>query len=372
VYELAFRALTLMPAEPAHEVVFGGLRALMKLPLVRRAASNLLAPTDPILRVRAFGREFPGPVGLAAGFDKNALGPADLLALGFGFVEVGSVTPRPQPGNDKPRLFRLKEDRALLNRMGFNNDGADAVAARLARAPNPLVAVNVGKNKTTADADAHEDYRAAAEKLGRHAAFLVVNVSSPNTAGLRALQAAEPLLAILEATRAGLDASGAGRRVPLLVKVAPDLDDAAVDAVADVALAADLDGIVATNTTTSRAELRTAASTVDALGPGGVSGPLLQRRARSVLARLYRKVGDSVTLVSVGGIDSEAEAWERIRLGATLLELYTGFVYEGPLLASRIHRGLARRLRAGGFADLAAAVGSAHADGTPIQLEERA
>jgi dihydroorotate dehydrogenase len=372
VYELAFRALTLMPAEPAHEVVFGALRAVMKVPLVRRATSSLLAPSDPILRVRAFGREFPGPLGLAAGFDKNALGPADLLALGFGFVEVGSVTPRPQPGNDKPRLFRLKEDRALLNRMGFNNDGADAVAARLARAPNPLVAVNVGKNKSTSDAAAREDYRVAAEKLGRHAAFLVVNVSSPNTAGLRALQAAEPLLEILHATRAGLDASGAGRRVPLLVKVAPDLDDDAVDAVAEVALAADLDGIVATNTTTTRADLRTAASTVLALGSGGLSGPLLQRRARSVLSRLYRKVGDSVTLVSVGGIDSEAEAWERIRLGATLLELYTGFVYEGPLLASRIHRGLARRLRAGGFSDLAAAVGSAHAEAPASHLTEGA
>jgi dihydroorotate dehydrogenase len=359
VYDLVFRVFSLFPAEPMHELVFGGLSALMKLRPLESGTNRWLAASDPTIAVSALGTVFPSPLGLAAGFDKNARAPQALLALGFGFVEVGSVTPRAQPGNPKPRLFRLKRDRALLNRMGFNNDGAVAVAARLAKRPSPLVAVNIGKNKSTSEADAPSDYREAARLLGAHAAFLVVNVSSPNTAGLRDLQASEALTAVLKAAREGLEQSGANKRVPLLVKIAPDLSDDEVDAIAEVALQLGVDGIVATNTTIARSGLQTDAEVVAELGNGGLSGPLLKERSRQILARLYRKVGRSMVLISVGGIDSAEEAWARIVNGATLLELYTSFIYEGPLVAYRIHRGLAARVRQAGFSSISEAVGSA-------------
>ncbi len=355
-----FALLSLFPAEPVHEVVFGGLRALMRVPFARRVTSTLLGTRDPSLRVRAFGVDFEGPLGLAAGFDKNALGPSDLLALGFGFIEVGSVTREPQPGNDKPRLFRLKDDRGLLNRMGFNNDGARRVAQRLSERPDPRVAVNIGKNKTTPEAQAASDYREAARQLGPHAAFVVVNVSSPNTKGLRDLQAPDALTVILTAAREGLDEGSPDRRVPLLVKIAPDLSDREIDALADLAVDLELDGIVATNTTTSREGLR---SRHQELGAGGISGAPLRVRSLEVLARLHRRLRESqradLEIISVGGIANVEDAWARITHGATLLELYTAFIYEGPLVARTIHEGLAKKLRLHGFSTIAEAVGSA-------------
>jgi dihydroorotate dehydrogenase len=312
-----------------------------------------------VLRVRALGLEFPGPLGLAAGFDKDARGTRGLAALGFGFVEVGTVTARAQPGNPRPRMFRLTADRALVNRMGFNNEGASAAAAVLRRsrarrggkpAPasgrrGPVVGVNIGKTKVVPDAEAAADYAASARAVAAVADYVVVNVSSPNTPGLRDLQAAERLRPVLTEVRSALDASSGGRRVPLLVKIAPDLADADVDAVADLALELGLDGIIATNTTISRDGLASPAAEVAAAGAGGLSGPPLRDRSLAVLRRLRERAGDRLVLVAAGGIETPDDAWERLRAGATLVQAYTGFVYGGPLWPRQMHAGLAERMR---------------------------
>jgi len=299
-----------------------------------------------------FGVRFPGPLGLAAGFDKDGLGLDAWGSLGFGYAEVGTVTALPQPGNPEPRLFRLPADRALLNRMGFNNGGAGQLALRLARHhPDVPVGVNIGKSKATQPERAAEDYAASARLLGPLASYLVVNVSSPNTPGLRDLQATESLRPILTAVLAETT-------TPVLVKIAPDLADVDIDAVADLAVELGLAGIVATNTTISRTGLRTPG--VDTLGAGGVSGPPVAQRALDVLRRLYARVGDRLVLIGVGGIETAEDAWQRIAAGASLLQGYTGFIYGGGLWAKHIHDGIAARLHAGGYPDIAAAVGSAH------------
>jgi dihydroorotate dehydrogenase len=307
-----------------------------------------------VLRVRALGLSFPGPVGLAAGFDKDARGTRGLAALGFGFVEVGTVTARAQPGNPRPRMFRLTADRALVNRMGFNNAGAAAAAARLGRSRGgPVVGVNIGKTRAVPDADAAADYAASARAVAAVADYVVVNVSSPNTPGLRDLQAADRLRPVLVAVRSALDAAVPGRhqgikgRVPLLVKIAPDLADADVDAVADLALELGLDGIIATNTTVSRDGLASPAAEVAAAGAGGLSGPPLRARSLAVLRRLHARAGDRLVLIAAGGIETPDDAWERLRAGATLVQAYTAFVYGGPLWPRRMHAGLARRLAQG-------------------------
>jgi dihydroorotate dehydrogenase len=348
--------LARLPAEWIHRVSFALLRAVMAVPGVRPLCRRWLGPRAPELAVHALGLDFPGPLGLAAGFDKDARGPAALAALGFGFVEIGTVTAKPQPGNPKPRMFRLVADRALINRMGFNNDGAEAAATRLARrrrrsqgaAPGAdgIVGVNIGKTKVVAEDDAVADYVASAARLAPLADYLVVNVSSPNTPRLRNLQAVEKLAPLLAAVRHACDqAVGAGRRVPLLVKIAPDLADADVDAVADMALSLGLDGIIATNTTISRTGLRAPPATVDSIGAGGLSGAPLKTRSLEVLRRLRERVGDRVVLISAGGIESGDDAYERLAAGATLVQAYTGFVYGGPLWPSRVQRQLARRLK---------------------------
>jgi dihydroorotate dehydrogenase len=360
-YRCAFRLLlSRLDAETAHHLSFAALRMVLALPVVRGLVRAMLRPGDEALRVRALGLDLPSPVGLAAGFDKDARGPEALGALGFGFVEIGTVTARAQPGNPRPRLFRLVEDRALLNRLGFNNDGADAVAARLSRARarrRTAVGVNVGKTKVVAEEHAIADYVESAKKLARLADYLVVNVSSPNTPGLRDLQAVGKLRPLLTAVRGALDEVSPDRRVPLLVKIAPDLSDEDIDAVATLALELRLDGIVATNTTVRRDGLRTEASRVAALGPGGISGRPLRDRSLAVLRRLRARVGERLVLVSVGGVETADDAWERIRAGATLIQLYTGFVYGGPLTARRIATGLAERARAAGFTRVQEAVG---------------
>jgi dihydroorotate dehydrogenase len=308
--------------------------------------------------VRALGLDFPNPIGLAAGFDKNALGYDALASLGFGFVEVGTVTGEGQPGNPHPRMFRLPADRALLNRLGFNNEGADAVAARLTGSRRTPVGVNIGKTRAVPDERATDDYVKGAEKLGPLADYLVVNVSSPNTPGLRDLQAVERLRPLLLAVREALDRASPGKRIPLLVKIAPDLADADVDAVADLALELRLDGIIATNTTISREGLRTDARRVAELGAGGVSGAPLKARSLAVLERLRSRVGDRLVLISAGGIATVDDAWERIRAGATLLQLYTALIYEGPSLPRRLAAGLAARAESEGFQSVQQAVGS--------------
>ena len=355
MYRLLYRiVLRRVPAEAAHLAAFGLIRVfgrVARVPGAERLLGRWLGPRGPVLRVRALGLEFPGPLGLAAGFDKDARGTRGLAALGFGFVEVGTVTARAQPGNPRPRMFRLTADRALVNRMGFNNEGAAAAAARLGRirgrrsGGGPVVGVNIGKTRAAPDADAAADYAASARAVAAVAGYVVVNVSSPNTPGLRDLQAANRLRPVLVAVRAALDAAVPGRDVPLLVKIAPDLADADVDAVADLALELGLDGIIATNTTVSRDGLASPAAEVAAAGAGGLSGPPLRARALEVLTRLHARAGDRLVLIAAGGIETPDDAWERLRAGATLVQAYTGFVYGGPLWPRRMHAGLARRMR---------------------------
>ena len=351
LYRAMRPVLFALPAEQIHTWAFGALRAATATTLGRGALHRVLAPRDPVLASTVFGVHFPGPLGLAAGFDKNGTGLDTWGALGFGFAEVGTVTTHAQPGNTSPRLFRLPDDRALLNRMGFNNRGAGELAVRLTRhVPDVPIGVNIGKTKLTHPDDAADDYRASARLLGPLADFMVVNVSSPNTPGLRDLQAVDALGWILAAVRSET-------ATPVLVKISPDLPDTGIDNVADLAVELGLAGIVATNTTVSRDGLTTPG--VSDLGPGGVSGPPLAERSLEVLRRLYARVGDKLALVSVGGIETADDAWQRITAGASLLEGYTGFVYGGGLWAKHIHDGIAQRLHDGGFSCLADAVGSA-------------
>ena len=351
IYDAVRRLLFQAPPERIHTLVFGALRGATAVEAARRPLRRALGPRDPILASTVFGVRFPGPLGLAAGFDKDGLGLDTWGALGFGYAEIGTVTAQPQPGNPEPRLFRLAQDRGLLNRMGFNNSGAGQLALRLAHhQPDVPIGVNIGKSKITPPEQAAQDYAASARLLGPLAAYVVVNVSSPNTPGLRDLQAVESLRPILTAVLAETS-------TPVLVKIAPDLSDEDVDAVADLAVELGLAGIVATNTTVSRAGLRT--PHVDDLGPGGVSGPPVAHRALEVLRRLYSRVGDRLVLIGVGGIETADDAWERITAGASLVQGYTGFVYGGGMWAKHIHDGIAARLHAGGFRTLSEAVGSA-------------
>jgi len=352
MYRLLYRVvLRRVPAETAHLAAFGLIRGVARVPGAAWLLGRWLGSRDPVLRVRALGLEFPGPLGLAAGFDKDARGTRGLAALGFGFVEVGTVTARAQPGNPRPRMFRLAADRALVNRMGFNNAGALAAADRLRRSRRrgrgPVVGVNIGKTRAVPESEAAADYAASARAVAAVADYVVVNVSSPNTPGLRDLQAADRLRPVLAAVRSALDASApARRRVPLLVKIAPDLAGADVDAVADLALELGLDGIIATNTTVSRDGLASSAAEVAAAGAGGLSGPPLRARSLAVLRRLRARAGDRLVLIAAGGIETPDDAWERLQAGATLVQAYTGFIYGGPLWPRRMHAGLAQRTRA--------------------------
>ena len=329
------RVLVQVDAEKAHRAGFRAVRA------VRPVTSRIPRKRRP---VHAMGLEFPGPLGLAAGFDKNAEGIDALAALGFSFVEVGTVTGEPQPGNDRPRLFRLPADRAIVNRMGFNNDGAEVVAERLAkrrlkhRDGDVIVGVNIGKTKVVPEHDADAvaaDYEKSTRLLAPYADYLVVNVSSPNTPGLRDLQSVERLRPLLVAVRRQADAVTTPH-VPLLVKIAPDLSDDDVLAVADLALELGLDGIVATNTTISREGLRSGPEEIARVGAGGLSGRPLRERSLEVLELLRKRVGPDLTIVSVGGISDADYARVRLDAGATLLQAYTAFVYEGAGWPARV------------------------------------
>jgi dihydroorotate dehydrogenase len=355
-YDVLFRqGLARMDAERAHHLGFRALRTAR--PVMRALVKVPPAP------VEAMGLRFPNPLGLAAGFDKNGVGIDALAALGFGFVEVGTVTAVAQPGNPRPRLFRLPDDRAVLNRMGFNNDGAEAVAARLerrarrldrrdhrarvnlrsvvGRRARPVMGINLGKSKVVPEDDdvaVLADYATSTRLLAPYADYLVVNVSSPNTPGLRSLQAVDRLGPLLQVVRRTAD-EAANRPIPLCAKIAPDLSDEDVVAVGKLARECELEGLVATNTTISREGLRTPAPEVEALGAGGLSGPVLRRRSVEIL-RLLRAHDPEITLVSVGGISSSYDVHERIRAGANLVQAYTGFVYGGPWWPRRVVRGL--------------------------------
>ena len=318
--------------------------------LARGLGPRAREPDDPILAGSLWGLDFANPIGLAAGFDKNAVAPQALFDLGLGFVEVGSVTPQPQAGNPKPRVFRLPAAEAVINRLGFPSEGMAAVARRLgARQPGPL-GINLGKNKESAAAAA--DYAAAAARLARHADYLVINVSSPNTPGLRALQGRGELEAIIAEVRAALGPAGG---TPLLVKIAPDLEAADLADIAAVALGGTLDGLIATNTTVARPAGLPGRHAAEA---GGLSGQPLFERSTQVLGELYRLTEGRVPLIGVGGVASGAQAYAKIRAGASLVQLYTGLVYGGPGLVGRIKRELAACLRRDGFASVGAAVGS--------------
>lgn len=351
MYSLIKALMFRLPPERIHTIVFGLIKTLSLVPVLGRIAQRVFAVDDPILRQRVFGVDFPAPLGLAAGFDKNAAAVDAWGAMGFGYAEMGTVTASAQPGNPTPRLFRLPADRAILNRMGFNNHGAGFAANNLRRRRTRLpIGINIGKTKIVDAEHAVDDYRASATMLGALADYLVVNVSSPNTPGLRDLQAVESLRPILAAVQETVS-------VPVLVKIAPDLSDEDVDAVADLAVELGLAGIVATNTTISREGLRTPEAEVGAMGAGGISGAPVADRSLEVLRRLYARVGGKLALVSVGGIETVDQAWERIRAGANLLQGYTAFIYEGPFWMRDIHRGLARKAREAGYASIADAVG---------------
>lgn len=332
MYQTLFRLLRRFDPEFTHHAGMAVIKAL-GAPVIR----DLVArgnPDDPALGRTVMGIDFPTPFGLAAGFDKDAQAIAGLGALGFGHVEVGTVTPRPQPGNPRPRLFRLPDDQALINRMGFNNQGLEAMERRLRAARHlthrPVIGVNIGKNRDTPMDAAVEDYRILASRLASLADYLVINVSSPNTPGLRALQDPGALLPLIEAvsTEAG--------PTPVLVKISPDSPNEEIRDIAAVVRQSSLAGLVATNTTVSREGLVTAESRVAAMGAGGVSGYPLAQRSLEALSVARDALGDSLCLISVGGVSTGADVWQRLQAGADLAQAYTSFVYRGPLLARRI------------------------------------
>ena len=331
MYRLLRPLLFRLGAEPAHELGLWALSMADIAPPLARLARRRAGGDRPALRTTVAGLEFPNPLGLAAGLDKNAEAVVGLFGLGFGFVEIGTVTPRPQPGNPRPRLFRIPEQQAIINRMGFNNDGMHAVAERLRELPwrpGPI-GVNLGKNKDTPLEKAVDDYLACAQTLGPLGDYVVVNLSSPNTPGLRSLQEPEALEALLQAVRKVV-----GR--PLFLKIAPDLGDEAVDAVVDVAAGCGVNGLVCTNTTLSRPFEHPLAAEA-----GGLSGRPLKARATEVIRRAFRRSQGALPIIGVGGILSADDAREKIAAGASLVQLYTGLIYRGPDLVAQCVRALA-------------------------------
>ncbi len=347
-YRLAGPLVRLLDPEVAHGLT------------VRLLRSGLV-PGQPVydppaLSMRLWGRDFPNPIGLAAGFDKNAEVPDAMLGQGFGFVEIGSVTPRPQPGNPRPRMFRLPEDGAVINRMGFNNQGLDAVAARLAARPRRgVIGANLGKNKDTEDAAA--DYEKGAARLAPLSDYLVINVSSPNTPGLRALQGRDQLETLVGRTRAALTAAMPEGAPPLLLKIAPDLGWEDLADIAAVATAGSLDGLIVSNTTVARPSTLRSPRAGET---GGLSGAPLFESSTAMLRRMYELTEGRIPLVGVGGIASGSEAYVKIRAGASLVQLYTALVYGGTALVTRIKHELLDLLTRDGFSSVAEVVGIDH------------
>ena len=321
-----------LPETSHHFVAF-----LLKIPGIPALLGLFYKIEDQKLERTVFGLKFPNPVGLAAGFDKDAKFFDEIGGCGFGFVEAGTITPQPQPGNEKPRLFRIPADEALINRMGFNNEGAEAMAARLKRRRNFKVIVggNIGKNKATPNENALSDYEFCFEKLHPCVDYFVVNVSSPNTPGLRALQEKEPLKKILNRLTELNSSKG---KKPLLLKIAPDLTNEQLDDIIEIVRETKIDGVVATNTTISRENLRTPNSRLQAIGNGGLSGRPLTKRSTEVIKYLHDKSNGSFPIIASGGIHSAEDALEKLKAGASLIQLYTGFIYEGPGLIKRINK----------------------------------
>lgn len=357
--------LFLFDPERIHYVAMALLTLALAVPGVRALVRWWYRVDDPVLQQTLWDLPIAAPVGLGAGFDKDARWFNDLAALGFGHIEVGTLTGQAQPGNPLPRLFRLAPDRALINRFGFNNRGSADAAARLQGARiDTVLGINIGKSKVVENQEAIADYLVSLDRVLPYAAWVTVNVSSPNTPGLRDLQEAASLRGLLEAvvtrTRAWAAEGTGRRRPPVLVKLAPDLDDASLPAVVALCESLGVDGIVATNTTIRREGLVTPATTLEQIGAGGLSGAPLTARSRAFVHQLYALCGGRLPIVGVGGVMNDEDAWEMIRAGASLVQVYTGFIYGGPGFAAGLHRGLARRARAAGYASITEAIGAAH------------
>lgn len=328
--------------EKVHHFTFTFLKVIFKIPFVRPLVTSMYNSPKSLTGIKLMGIDFPNPVGLAAGFDKDARLYSELSALGFGFIEVGTITPKAQPGNDKPRLFRLPADSAIINRMGFNNEGVEKMVLYLKKNHNGIIiGGNIGKNKLTPNEEAVNDYLFCFEKLFEVVDYFVVNVSSPNTPGLRSLQEKEPLLKILNALQMMNDQLALKtslKRKPILLKIAPDLTDEQLLEIIEVLHESKLDGVIATNTTISRDNLKTNAELVNKMGAGGLSGKPLTNRSTEVIRFLAERSGKKFIIIGVGGIHSEKDAIEKLKAGADLIQLYTGFIYEGPALIQRINK----------------------------------
>lgn len=325
--------------EKAHYFSFDSLKALFGIAPIRDFAQGFTQVHSPHLEREVFGLKFKNPVGLAAGFDKDARLIDELACLGFGFIEIGTLTPKAQDGNPQPRLFRLPKDQGLINRMGFNNEGLTAAQVRLAkRKSNVIVGGNIGKNKATPNEEAFSDYEKGFEALFDLVDYFVVNVSSPNTPNLRDLQEKEPLTKLLNALQAKNKAKSKPK--PILLKIAPDLTNTQLDDIVEIVEDTQIAGVIATNTTISRDGLQTSAQEIQAIGNGGLSGAPVKGRATDVIRYLHKKSGGKFPIVGVGGIRTAQDAIEKLEAGASLVQLYTGFVYEGPLAVRRINEGL--------------------------------
>lgn len=329
-------------AEKIHHLVFRFLKLNSAIPVVKPLLKSIFVYNHPSLRKELFGIQFDNPVGLAAGFDKDAKLIDELASLGFGFVEIGTLTPKAQPGNDKPRLFRLPKDKALINRMGFNNEGVQAAVERLKkRKSKVIVGGNIGKNKVTPNEDALSDYVKCFDALYNWVDYFVINVSSPNTPGLRELQEKEPLRQLLQTI---VDLSRSKEKYkPVLLKIAPDLTESQLQDIVDILRETKADGVIATNTTISREGLTTDASTIASIGNGGLSGQPLTQRSTEVVRFLRQNLGPAFPIIAAGGIMTPHDALEKLKAGADLIQLYTGFIYEGPSLVKRINKAIVQQ-----------------------------
>jgi dihydroorotate dehydrogenase len=325
--------------ESAHHFTFAWIKRTFNLPLVKGMITNQFSLDDPRLEREVFGLKFKNPVGLAAGFDKDAKLIDEMALLGFGFIEIGTLTPKPQEGNPLPRLFRLPEDEALINRMGFNNGGVTAAVERLKkRKSNVIIGGNIGKNKVTPNENAVDDYLICLEALHPFVDYFVVNVSSPNTPNLRDLQEKEPLKKLLSAVKEANESKENPK--PILLKIAPDLTGGQLDDIVDIVQETGIDGVIATNTTIDRSQLKTDANEVEAIGAGGVSGKVLAQRSTEVIRYLAEKSNHAFPIIGVGGIFTAQDAIDKLEAGASLVQVYSGMIYEGPGMIKAIKKGL--------------------------------
>ncbi len=340
IYKRLIRAILFcLDAEKAHYFATQMLCLVLKIPLVRMCIKRYYQKNNQLNSITLFGLTFPNPIGLAAGFDKDAKMIEPLSVLGFGFVEIGTVTPKPQEGNPKPRLFRLKEEEALINRMGFNNQGLAAVLERLKkRKSKVIVGANIGKNKTTPNELAIRDYLQCFNTLFKYVDYFTINVSSPNTPDLRALQNKDPLTKLLQTLQ---EHNRRHTRIkPVFLKIAPDLNNRQLDDIIEIALTTKIQGIIATNTTTERNQLKTQKKILNRIGAGGLSGRPLAKKSTEMIRHIYTKSKGKLKVIGVGGIHSPEDAIEKLRAGACLIQLYTGFIYEGPELVTKVNRAI--------------------------------